>query len=135
MYRYLYRRGGRTCLFGHKWVVGRISKEQFEVTETCSWCSKNRVRGLLPADEQKWKEAVAYEKGRAQRLRLTHEIRYESRRGGEGRIRALEVRKQLGDARTLLMREIRAEKLRRHDADQHRLDELKSQLRGLWFGK
>lgn len=85
MYWWYYGQAGRVCLLGHKWVVGSVSKEKFEVTEACSWCGKRRVRGLLPKDEQKRREGLAYERGRQQRLRLVYELQYErAKHTGDG---------------------------------------------------
>lgn len=131
-----YYSGGRACLFRHKWVVTRLSKERFEVTEACSWCGKRRVRGLLPADERNRREGVAYEKGRQQRLHMVHEIRYARAKGGsELQKRACELQKQLHDDRQALAQQVQAEKRKRGKADQQRIGELRSQLQGLLFGR
>jgi hypothetical protein len=131
-----YYRGGRACLFRHKWVVTNLSEERFEVTEACSWCGKRRIRGLLPADEQKLRQSLAYERGRQQRLRIVHEVRYARAKGGsEGQKRALELQHQLHSARRAVVEQVRAERRKRGKADQQIIGELRSQLQGLFFGR
>ena len=133
---WLYRGAERMCLFRHKWVVARLSKDEFQVTEVCSWCGKRRVRGLFPRDEQKHREVLAYEKGRQHRIRLVNEMRYEMQKtNAESRNRAREVRKQLQLDRQALLERIRAEKSKRHEPNAGRIAELRSELRGLLFGR
>lgn len=133
---WLYLGGNRMCLFRHKWIVARLSKHDFQVSEVCSWCGKQRFRALLPADEQKRREDLAYEKGRQLRVRLLNETRYEMGKGDRlSRKRASELRKQLFLAQQAVLDEIRAEKRKGDEADRGRLRELRSELRGLFIGR
>jgi len=131
-----YHGGGRLCPFGHRWVISRLSQEDFEVNETCSWCGKRRVRALLPRDVQKRRQGLAYEKGRQQRLRILNEINYESARGGtEARNRVSELQKDLVRLQRTVFELMHAEKGKRDQASRDRLGELGSELRGLFFGR
>lgn len=133
MFWWSYGGRGRVCLFGHKWVVQHLSKQSFEVTESCNWCGKRRVRALLPADEQKEREGAAYERGREVRLRFTREMKYQSASGNSAR--ATQLRKQLEQSRQELMEEIRIEKRKRGLSNRAKISELRSELRGLLFGR
>jgi hypothetical protein len=124
------------CLFRHKWAVVRLSKDSYQVAEICNWCGKKRLRGLLPADEHKHREQMAYEKGRQERIRILNEMRYEmSKKDPVSRDRVSKLRQQLQLSRHAVLEEIRMEKRKRKEADRARIRELQSEIRGLFFGK
>lgn len=123
------------CLFRHKWVRRSLSKQTFTVNECCSWCGKMRVRSLLPADEEKHRVDLAYEKGRQERLRIVDELNYERARRARGSSRVIELERDLLDARVSVIDAINLEKAKGKVADRVHIRELGSELRGLVFGK
>jgi hypothetical protein len=122
------------CLFRHKWVRRSVSKQTFTISEYCSWCGKQRVRSLLPLDEEKQRLDLAYEKGRQKRLRIVDELNY-ARVKRPRSLRAVELEKELQIARTSVMDTIRAEKAKGASADPIHIRVLRSELRGLFFGR
>jgi hypothetical protein len=123
------------CLFRHKWLRRSLSKQTFTIDEYCSWCGKERVRSLLPADEEKQRIELAYEKGRQERLRIVDELTYQRAKSGEKSPRAIELEARLQTARRNVADAIRAERGKGKSVDRMRVRELQGQLRGLFFGR
>ena len=131
-----YYRSGRVCLLGHKWVATKLWKQSFSISETCSWCGKRRDRALLPADEQKEREKLAYERGRQERVLFARELTYQRAKGGPASNERIAERwKQFGQSYRALDDEIRSEKRKDGTPDRAKIREIRSQIRGLLFGK
>jgi hypothetical protein len=96
-------RGGgssRVCLFGHKWTMTRIDRNEFLVHEECTWCGRGRERPLRPEDEQAFEQIRRRALHGMERDRLKRELRCEAEKGrsaDQTRIREIQVQlKELG---------------------------------------
>jgi len=77
---------------------------------------------------------IAFEKGRQERLRITDELKYQRAKSGSHSPRAKQLARELAEAQIKILQAIRAEK-EKGPRGRLRIRELRSELRGLFWGK